>query len=189
MGSMAKRGRTFRGDVGLGRVRSIGRWPTPRNLPSALSDVHGRPLRRIASPASCAAHARLTLPGLAATLPADECLGRDRQELRVAHAVTGSEFGFLALGLLLGLSAGVALIETLRVRPPARREVRVTVAQDAIPRRRSSTLSDDAFTAAVPEPARGGPADRRTDDGGTPPDGVDRRTAVRSAIPVGPISA
>ena len=100
--------------------------------------------------------------------------------------MTVSEFGFLAMGLLLGLSAGVALIETFRVRPPARREVRVTVAQDAIPRRRSTTLSDDAFTAAAPEPARGGPADRRETDGGGSPTGLDRRTAVRSGIPVGP---
>jgi hypothetical protein len=93
--------------------------------------------------------------------------------------VTVGEFGFLAMGLLLGMAGGVALIETLRARPPARREVRVTVAQDAIPRRRSSTLADDAFVGTPAEPARGGPADRREGSGGSLPDGVDRRTTVR----------
>jgi hypothetical protein len=94
--------------------------------------------------------------------------------------MTASELGFLGMGVLLGLAAGIALIETFRARPPARREVRVTVSADAIPRRQPSTLSDDAFTLAHPEPARGGPADRRASDAGTSPTGVDRRTPVRS---------
>ena len=93
--------------------------------------------------------------------------------------MTVSEFGFLAMGLLLGLAAGVALIETFRVRPAAPREVRVTVATDAIPRRRAATLADDAFNGGPAEPARGGPADRRLGGGGLPPGGVDRRTVVR----------
>ncbi|MEX1173784.1 MAG: hypothetical protein WEG56_14405 [Chloroflexota bacterium] len=92
--------------------------------------------------------------------------------------MTVSEFAFLAMGLLLGVAAGAALVEILRARPPAPREVRVTVAQDAIPRR-STTLSDDAFASTPPEPARGGPADRRVDD--ALPTGVaDRRTPVRA---------
>ena len=74
--------------------------------------------------------------------------------------MTASEFSFLALGLILGVLSGAALVEILRARPPMPREVRLTVAHDAIPRR-SSTLADDGFTAPRPEPARGGPADRR----------------------------
>ncbi len=94
--------------------------------------------------------------------------------------MTVSEFTFLALGLVLGVASGVALVQVIRARPPARNEVRVTVAQDAIPRRRPATLSDDAFVAVGPEPARGGPADRRELDAATPPTGPDRRTNVQS---------
>jgi hypothetical protein len=94
--------------------------------------------------------------------------------------VTTSEFAFLAMGLVLGVAAGAALIVILRVRPSAPREVRVTMTADAIPRRRAATLANDAFTElrANTEPARGGPADRRDrhpdDLGGLP----DRRTPV-----------
>jgi hypothetical protein len=76
--------------------------------------------------------------------------------------VTASEFAFLAMGLVLGVAAGAALIEVVRARPPVRREVRVTMTADAIPRRRAATLANDAFAEAraTAEPARGGPADR-----------------------------
>ncbi len=94
--------------------------------------------------------------------------------------MTATEFAFLAVGLVLGVGAGAALLEVLRARPPAPHEVRVIVAPDAIPHRRSATLSDDAFFAEGPEPARGGPADRRLDDQPIPAIGVDRRTVVRS---------
>lgn len=100
-----------------------------------------------------------------------------------AHLVTVSEFTFLALGLVLGVAAGAALIVVLRARPPAAREVRVTVAQDAVPRRGGSTLSDDAFARVAAEPARGGPADRRVVDA-TRGD-ADRRTPVRTTRAVG----
>ena len=92
-----------------------------------------------------------------------------------------SEFSFLAFGLLLGVVSGAALVEVLRARPPAAREVRVTVAHDAIPRRRGSTLADDAFSQPSPQPARGGPADRRTDDSPTLLASQDRRTTVHIA--------
>ncbi len=92
--------------------------------------------------------------------------------------MTVSEFTFLALGLVLGLASGIALVEIIRARPPARGEVRLTVAQDAIPRRRPATLSDDAFIAVGPEPARGGPADRREIDLPMRPANGDRRTHV-----------
>ncbi len=97
--------------------------------------------------------------------------------------MTVSEFTFLALGLVLGLASGIALVEVIRARPPARREVRVTVAPDAIPRRRPATLSDDAFVVVGPEPARGGPADRREIDVPLPPARLDRRTHVHSGGP------
>jgi len=92
--------------------------------------------------------------------------------------VTASEFSFLALGLILGAIGGAALVELIRARPPVPREVRVTVAHDAI-RRRATTLADDAFIMSGSEPARGGPADRRFVDGATPASGPERRTNVR----------
>ena len=94
--------------------------------------------------------------------------------------MTASEFSFLALGLVLGVVTGAALVEFIRARPPAPREVKLTVAHDAIPRR-ATTLADDAFVAAGPEPARGGPADRREVGGLTPGSGSERRTTVRFA--------
>ena len=97
--------------------------------------------------------------------------------------MTVSEFTFLAMGLALGVAAGAALVEVLRARPPAPREVRVTVSQDAVPRRRAATLADDAFRAAAAEPARGGPADRRMVDDAVPHGNPDRRTPVRSVSP------
>jgi hypothetical protein len=94
--------------------------------------------------------------------------------------VTASEFSFLALGLVLGVVSGAAIVEIVRARPRVAPEVRVTVTHDAIPRR-VSTLADDAFTGARPEPARGGPADRRWTDAVMPPGTADRRTTVRFA--------
>ncbi len=97
--------------------------------------------------------------------------------------MTVSEFTFLAMGLVLGVAAGAALVEVLRARPPAPREVRVTVSQDAVPRRRGATLADDAFRMSAPEPARGGPADRREVDEVMPTGSLERRTPVRSPWP------
>ncbi|MEO8463271.1 MAG: hypothetical protein ABI555_08670, partial [Chloroflexota bacterium] len=89
-----------------------------------------------------------------------------------------SEFAFLALGLVLGVASGAALVMVLGSRPPVR-EVRLTVSHDAIPRR-SATLSSDAFLASAAEPARGGPADRRFLDRA---DGHDPVTAPWSGRP------
>lgn len=105
------------------------------------------------------------------------------QDTGDADLVTVSEFTFLALGLVLGVAAGAALIVVLRARPPAAREVRVTVSQDAVPRRGGSTLSDDAFARAAAEPARGGPADRRVIEAVPPLGDAERRTPVRSGWP------
>jgi hypothetical protein len=78
--------------------------------------------------------------------------------------VTASEFAFLALGLILGVASGAALVELIRARPPGSREIRVTVAPNSIRARRSATLSDDAFSRAAVGPATGGPGDRRSID-------------------------
>ena len=74
--------------------------------------------------------------------------------------MTASEFAFLALGLVLGVAAGAALVEVARSRPAAPREVRVTVAPNSI-RSRASTLADGRQLDGEDGPARGGPADRR----------------------------
>ena len=68
----------------------------------------------------------------------------------------------MALGLLLGAAGGAAIIVFFGTRLP-RREIRVTVTRDALPRR-SETLSQDAFVTSPAEPARGGPGDRRGSD-------------------------
>lgn len=73
--------------------------------------------------------------------------------------MTASEFAFLALGLVLGVASGAALSIVIRARPPAPREVRVTVAPDAIPRRPAATLSGLGVPLAMEAAARGGPAD------------------------------
>jgi hypothetical protein len=99
--------------------------------------------------------------------------------------VTASEFAFLALGLVLGVASGAALVEVLRARPPAAREVKVTVSPNSIHARRASTLSDPAFSTSASVVARGGPADRRwvdrdlaAADGPSPP-------ADRTSVPSG----
>ena len=81
--------------------------------------------------------------------------------------MTASELAFLGLGLLLGAATGAALIVVLGSRSP-RREIRVTVTRDALPRR-SETLSQDAFVTSPSAPAPGGPADRRWYDRDLPP--------------------
>lgn len=100
--------------------------------------------------------------------------------------MTASEFSFLALGLILGLVTGAALVELFRARPPAPHEVRLTVSHDAIPRR-PSTLADDAFTSAGPQPARGGPADRRLAGASATSGTAQRRTDVRYEWPSGAV--
>jgi hypothetical protein len=99
--------------------------------------------------------------------------------------VTASEFAFLAMGLVLGVAAGAALIEVVRARPPARREVRVTMTADAIPRRRAATLANDAFAEARAnaDPARGGPADRLDRHPDDVAAGPERRTPVHVPQP------
>lgn len=99
--------------------------------------------------------------------------------------MTASEFAFLALGLVLGVASGSAIVVVLGSRPPAR-EIRLTVGHDAVPRR-AATLSSDAFTAHN-EPARGGPADRRRLDRDAPPNDPPPRVPMGgSGIPGVPV--
>lgn len=97
--------------------------------------------------------------------------------------VTASEFAFLALGLVLGIASGGALSMVIRARPPAPREVRVTVSTDAVPRR-AATLSGLVApgAASMSVAARGGPADPAV-LGSTAED----RTPVRSDLPTRPL--
>jgi hypothetical protein len=95
--------------------------------------------------------------------------------------VTASEFAFLTLGLVLGVATGAALIEVMRSRPTAKREVRVTVAPNSIARRRATTLADPEANSVAAGPARGGPADRRWVDRDMPVD--DPPPAAPAALP------
>lgn len=97
--------------------------------------------------------------------------------------MSASEFAFLAVGLILGVATGAALVEVLRARPPAPREVRLTIAPDAVPRRRGSTLAADAFAVAVAGSAPGGPADYETGAPGGAWRPATIRTTVRSGGP------
>jgi hypothetical protein len=64
--------------------------------------------------------------------------------------VVASDLGFLALGGILGLLVGAALIAVLRTRPPAPRQIRLTVTPGSVPIRPSrTTLDGDPF---APEP-------------------------------------
>lgn len=100
--------------------------------------------------------------------------------------MTASEFAFLAIGLVLGVAAGAALVEVARSRPAARPEVRVTVAPNSI-RTRASTLAEERQDGGPTAPARGGPADRRwvdrdddeDDDPPSAPGGSDSGSAPR----------
>lgn len=74
--------------------------------------------------------------------------------------MSANEFAFLALGLLLGLATGAALLGVLRARPTSPRQVRITVTPDSVPRRGPSTLAGLAL--AHGPAAGGGPADPAT---------------------------
>jgi hypothetical protein len=100
--------------------------------------------------------------------------------------VTASEFAFLSLGLLLGVLSGAALVEVVRSRPPSPRQIRLTVTPDSVPRRRAATLAEDAFILPGPEPAHGGPGDRRNLERETDED-LPPRTLVPSLL--GPAGA
>jgi hypothetical protein len=99
--------------------------------------------------------------------------------------VTGSEFAFLAMGLILGAAGGVMLIRMIRARGSGGREVRVTMAADAVPRRRAMTLAGES----VPDPTAqvgaigGGPVDPGGPGTAAVPAPMDHRTAVLDPLP------
>ena len=70
-----------------------------------------------------------------------------------------SDLGFLALGGIVGLFLGAALIAVLRTRPPSPRQIRLTVTPGSVPIRPSrTTLAGDPFApdprwAALASPA------------------------------------
>ncbi len=97
--------------------------------------------------------------------------------------MTASEFAFMTLGLVLGGAIGAALLFVIGARPPAPREIRLTVASDAVPRRVPATLSVGGFTRTAAEPARGGPADRRLIDRPIPVQAVPGRAVPGRAVP------
>jgi hypothetical protein len=93
--------------------------------------------------------------------------------------VTPNELAFLALGLILGIATGAAIVMVSRNRPPTH-QIRVTVTRDAIPRR-ASTLAADPLRGVADGPAPGGPGDRRLVDR----DDTGDRTRVRpDGLPV-----
>jgi len=97
--------------------------------------------------------------------------------------LSASEFAFLAFGLMLGVASGAALMEVLRSRPPAPREVRVTVAHDSVPVR-SSTLATDPFAIGTAGPAPFGPGDRRlVDRSAGRPSAAGAHPSDRTAVP------
>ncbi len=109
--------------------------------------------------------------------------------------MTASEFAFLALGLVLGVASGAALSIVIRARPPAPREVRVTVAPGAVPTRPSATLqglitpgSQEASAVWTASPVAAGVGVTATPTGGSAMGTPVRDPAAREdrARPVGP---
>ncbi len=88
--------------------------------------------------------------------------------------MTSSEIAFLALGLVLGAALGAALVQVVRARPAPRREVRLTITQNAIPARTGPPRSQDPATPGARAIEPGGLAAAR-------PAGVPAATAVPAA--------
>jgi hypothetical protein len=95
--------------------------------------------------------------------------------------LTGQEVGFLLLGMLVGSGIGATIAIVVRRRTEPKREVRVTVSPNAIPRRRAATLSHDG-DADPSRPARGGPADPWPELAADALPPLQVRTPVRSFI-------
>jgi hypothetical protein len=90
--------------------------------------------------------------------------------------LSAAEFGFLALGFLLGIATGAAIFEVLRSRPPAPRDVRLIVTPDSVPRRAPATLATGA-SAAHPAPTASSPTDAT---------GGDERVGATEGAPTSP---
>ena len=158
----------------------------PRRRPHA-----GRPAARVdrvsEEPENDQFAPLLTLSGRAATLPDVSVAPTKGARAGDAGRVTISEFTFLALGLVLGLASGAALVLVLRARPPARREVRVhrRPGRDpaATPRPwRTTPSSPPAPNRRAADPPIGARWIRR------PAPGIpDRRTNVQSTTTASPL--
>ena len=99
--------------------------------------------------------------------------------------MTGQEVAFLLLGMLVGSGIGATIAIVVRRRTEPKREVRVTVAPNAIPRRRAATLAHDGI-ADPSWPARGGPADPWLELAADALPPLSVRTPVRSLMGPGP---
>lgn len=85
--------------------------------------------------------------------------------------MSSSEIAFLVLGLAFGVAVGAAIVAAIRGRLAPRREVRVTIAPNAIPVRRASTLAtSETGRASAPV------------DGSPEADALPARTPVPSAM-------
>ena len=95
--------------------------------------------------------------------------------------MTGQEVAFLLLGMLVGSGIGATIAIVVRRRSEPKREVRVTVSPNAIPRRPAATLSHEVL-ADPSRPARGGPADAWPELAGDALPPLSVRTPVRSIM-------
>jgi hypothetical protein len=102
--------------------------------------------------------------------------------------LTGQEVAFLLLGMLVGSGIGATIAIVVRRRTEPKREVRVTVAPNAIPRRPAATLAHDGI-ADPSRPARGGPADPWPELGADALPPLTVRTSVRSIMGPGLVFA
>ena len=117
-------------------------------------------------------------------------VGRRATDRTRRSAMLASDVGLLALGGIVGLFLGAALIVALRTRPSAPRQIRLTVTPGSVPIRPSrTTLAGDPFAPDPRWAALGGRADAsRAGDPppastGRPGRGDSGRTPVRSVAP------
>jgi hypothetical protein len=95
--------------------------------------------------------------------------------------LTGQDVAFLLIGMLVGVGVGAAVASAVRARSAPRPAVRVTVAPNAIPRKRAATLAHNGVTGPL-EPARGGPADPSPALSADRPEPPKVRTPVRPML-------
>ena len=106
------------------------------NLPPAFERLQrrsARGARYLAHSQVDAGHTRSYIPRRGVACPAE--IG----PLGGSLGLTGQEVAFLLLGMLVGSGIGATIAIVVRRRTEPKREVRVTVAPNAIPRRRAAT--------------------------------------------------
>ncbi len=102
--------------------------------------------------------------------------------------MTGQEVAFLLLGMLVGSGIGATIVIVVRGRTQPKREVRVTVAPNAIARRHAATLAHNGSSDGA-GPGRGGPADAWPALQAEVLAPIDARTPVRSLLGPGLVFA